>query len=119
MGLLNSISKTASNIGQKGKDVANTAKLNHQISEEEKRIEKLYEEIGKQYCQLHGEDYEDAFTEFMLAMHESEEKINSLKAEVHALQGLVKCPHCGEDIPLGTAFCPKCGGKIEETTEEE
>ncbi len=35
------------------------------------------------------------------------------------LQGLMECQSCGEQIPYGSVFCPKCGKQANEKVEEK
>ena len=44
---------------KKTKDLADTAKLNLNISEEERKIDTAYEQIGKWYVEKHREDAEE------------------------------------------------------------
>ena len=39
--------------------------------------------------------------------------IDSLIAEISAVTGEKTCPHCGESVAVGAAYCSKCGAKMD------
>ena len=120
MGFFNNISKTITDVGQstiqKGRDFADTTKLNSQISDEEKKIAEQYEQIGKLYYETHADDAEEGFKGFIDEINASKAKIAELNAKVTEIKGEGKCPNCGAAVPAGSMFCSSCGAKIE--TEE-
>ena len=109
---------------QKTKEIAEIAKLNSQISDEDKRIESNYSQIGKLYVTLHGENCESDFTEMISAIRESEKKIAEYRQQISDIKGIVKCEKCGAEVANGAAFCSACGAPmpvvapVEETVAE-
>lgn len=97
---------------QKTKDMADIARLNSSIADEEKRLNNNYYQIGKLYAQLHSNDYEDYFSVYMMAIIESNNKIDEFKNELQKLRAVTKCPGCGAEVPNSAAFCNVCGGVI-------
>lgn len=63
MSFLNNLGQKISDVSQttikKTKDLADTAKLNLNISEEERKIDTAYEQIGKWYVEKHRENAEE------------------------------------------------------------
>lgn len=63
MSFFNNLGQKISDVSQttikKTKDLADTAKLNLNISEEEHKINTAYEQIGKWYVEKHREDAEE------------------------------------------------------------
>ena len=57
------ISQTGQDVVQKTKDTAEIIKYNTMISDEERRINEFYAQIGKTYVDLHADSYEIPFTE--------------------------------------------------------
>lgn len=116
MGFLDNISKTISDVGQstiqKGKDIADVAKYNSLINEEEKRITGIYEQIGKRYVEEFGETPAEAFTEHMDALKTSKDKIADYQQKLKDLKGISICPACGAEVPNGSLFCAACGTKM-------
>lgn len=119
MGFFDKLSKTASDVGQKSKDVANIAKLKHQIAEEEKEILKIYEEIGRKYYVLRAQADEKEFRDDIAKLEAKNLKMQDLKKEINTLQGITICPKCGEEILLENAFCPKCGYQLLKPDSKE
>ncbi len=84
-------------------------RLNSQLSAEEKTIEKTYLEIGKKYVELHAEEKEAAFAEFLHIIEQSQENIKNYRNQILILKGIRLCPNCGSEVPSGSAFCSSCG----------
>ena len=97
---------------QKAQEMAEVAKLNSMVNDEEKRIESAYSQIGKTYCELHKDDYEEAFAEAMESIAAASAKIVELKKQIQTVKGVVICTKCGAEVPTGSAFCSACGGQI-------
>lgn len=123
MGFFDNIGKGLSDFSQatiqKGKDVANVAKYNRMIAEEEKAISGLFEALGKQYFELHPQDPEEVFKELIGQIVQSRQNIESYTEMIKELQGITKCAQCGSDVPNGALFCPDCGMRIVKKSEEE
>ena len=104
-------------IMQKTKGTAEIMKLNGAISDEEKRIQNLYLEIGKKYFELHTDDSEAAFEAAVQGIKDANEKIADYNEQIKRLKGIVRCAVCGGEVPYGAPFCSSCGSKmINETT---
>lgn len=125
MGFLENLGKGISDFSQstiqKGKDVANVAKFSRLISDEERAMSKLFEQLGRKYFDLRSEDNEEDFADFIIGVKESQERIRGYQDSIKELQGITKCENCGGDIPNGARFCPDCGAEAirrEEQNEE-
>ncbi len=106
------ISKATQTTVQKAQEMAEVAKLNSMVSDEEKRIEDAYLQIGKTYCELHKDNYEEAFATAMESIVAANEKIVELKKQIQTVKGVVICAKCGAEVPSGSSFCSACGGQI-------
>ena len=91
------ISDASQDMMQKGKDFADTTKLNSQIHDEERKISAVYTKIGKKYFeefhQEAGAGYQDLVDEIHASqakISEYQEKLNALKAGVEAQVDKVK-----------------------------
>lgn len=118
------ISQAGQSAVQKGKELADIAKLNSAVYDEEKKIDDNYREIGKLYASLHGEDPDVDFAALIAAIHESENKIVELKQQIKDIKGVVCCEKCGAEVSSNAAFCSSCGApmpvvKPVETQPEE
>lgn len=109
MAFLDKISQASQSAVQKTKDMTEIAKINSSISDEEKKINSLYFEIGRQYTALHKDDSEQALAGLVNSIKESESRISSLRDQILEIRGVQKCPGCGAEIPAGSAFCSVCG----------
>lgn len=97
---------------QKTQEIAEITKLNSMISDEERRINQLYYQIGKQYAALHRNDCEDVFYTSVMAIAGAETKIAEYKARVQEIKGVQRCEKCGAEVPRGAAYCNACGAAM-------
>ncbi len=97
---------------QKTKEMADVAKLNSAISDEEKRIDDNYLQIGKLYVSLHDAEHEADFDAFIAAIHEAEGKIKGYRQQIKDIKGIVKCEKCGAEVSKDAAFCSACGAPM-------
>lgn len=104
---------------EKTKKVADIAKLNSYIYDEEKRIDNNYREIGKLYLSLHGEEPEGEFAGMISAIREAEEKICGFRHQITEIKGIVVCEKCGAEVPLNAVFCSSCGAPMPTGTSAE
>ncbi|MCM1187825.1 MAG: zinc ribbon domain-containing protein [bacterium] len=101
---------------QKTKEVADLAKWNSYIYDEEKKINNNYLEIGKLYVSLHADGHETEYDGMIAAIRESEEKIREYRQQITDIKGTVACPKCGAQVAVNAVFCSSCGASM---TEEE
>lgn len=111
------ISQASQSTLQKTREMADVAKLNMQITDEEKRINDTYLEIGKKYVELHAADSEEAMSGMVQAIADSNKKIQDLKSQIQIIKGVVRCENCGAEVAKESAFCPSCGNKMPEIVQ--
>ena len=102
MSFLNNLGQKISDVSQttikKTKDLADTAKLNLNISEEERKIDTAYEQIGKWYVEKHREDAEEDVKTWLDAIAVSEARIKECRESIHQMKGVAICPSCGASV---------------------
>lgn len=106
------LSQAGQTAAQKTKEIAEVAKLNSQISDEEKRINDLYLQLGKLYVSLHDESHEADFDGLIKSLHESENKVKECRQQIKDIKGVVVCEKCGAEVSNGAAFCSACGAPM-------
>ena len=113
MGFFDDLGKKVSDAGQKTiqktKEMSDTAKFNSMISEEEKKINNNYYQVGKLYVSIHGAECEEDFKGMIIAIRESEAKIAEYRRQIREIKGVLHCEKCGAEVPKGVAFCSSCG----------
>lgn len=116
MAFFNNIGKKLSQTGQmavqKTKEMADIAKLNASLSDEEKKINNAYYQIGQLYVELHSEDFEPDFEVVITQLKESQNNVESLKKQIQDIKGIKRCTTCGAEIPNNATFCSSCGTAV-------
>ena len=112
MAFLDDINKMMSNASKKTKDMADSAKINSAMTEEEKKINNLYYQVGKLYVSLHPTDYEQEFGGMMAQIAECESKLSNYRQQLQLIKGVVPCSKCGADVARNSVFCPNCGNEM-------
>ena len=108
------ISIKSKEVADKAKVFTDIASLRSQIATNENSILKKYREIGRQYYSHHKDDEAPEFHELIADIKAFEKSIDSLQEKINQLQGTIHCPNCDNDVPKDSAFCPKCGSRIED-----
>lgn len=112
MAFFDDLKKFGKNITEKGKDVIEITKLNSQINTEKEKIKEFYLKIGEEVYKAYAAGQSSAYDETCLKIKEIEDSINELQEKVLELKNASKCPSCGAEVNKETAFCSKCGAKV-------
>ena len=116
MSFFDNIGSKASAAGQaaaeKARNFAEVNRLNGVISDHEKRISRLYFEIGQSYYERHKDDPEAEELERIAEITDTNEKIAVCRNQIKTLKGVEKCPNCGADVQNGSQFCNNCGTRM-------
>lgn len=106
------LSQTGQMAVQKTKEMADVAKLNSNISDEEKKISNAFYQIGQLYVDLHSDDFESDFEALITQLKESQNNVEVLKKEIQDIKGVKRCSTCGAEIPNNATFCSSCGTAV-------
>ena len=113
MAFFDDIGKAFTNAGQgafqKTKEMADIAKFSSMLTEEEKKLNNVYFQIGKAYVQAHPEDYEEAFSVYFQSCNDIKKNIEDIRARIQQLKNVAECPGCGAEISADAVFCSVCG----------
>ena len=116
MSFFDNIGSKASAAGQaaaeKARNFAEVTRLGGVVSDHEKRISRLYFEIGQSYYERHKDDPEAEELERIAEITDTNEKIAVCRNQIKTLKGVEKCPNCGADVQNGSQFCNNCGTRI-------
>lgn len=116
MGFLDEVGKVVSDASQKTiqktRVMSETVKINSAIVEEEKKIQKMYCQIGTMYVEKYGNNCEEIFWGLVSSILETEEKIKEYQGQLQRIKGVRRCKKCGAEVPLEIAFCNMCGTEM-------
>ncbi len=80
------LSDASQDVMQKGKEMADTAKFNAQIHDEEKKISAVYSKIGKKYFEVFENAPSEEFKAFIEEIHAAQAKIAEIQEKLNALK---------------------------------
>ncbi len=112
--ITDTITETGKNVGEKTKQVGNTAKLNAKIISSERSISENYTLIGKYYYDTYKENPDAEIADAVNSVTAALDTIDEMKDQLLALKGLIKCDKCGANCPIDDTFCGKCGAMLEK-----
>ena len=116
MSFFDEVGKKITDVGQgtiqKTKNMADTAKLNSVISDEESKIKNTCEQIGRIYMQKYRQNPDPDLEPYVKAVVLSEQKIAECNHSIQELKGMIACSKCGTMVDKDAAFCPACGNAM-------
>ena len=80
------LSDASQDVMQKGKEMADTAKFNAQIHDEEKKISAVYSKIGKKYFEVFENAPSEDFKAFIDEIHAAQAKIAEIQEKLNTLK---------------------------------
>ena len=107
---------------QKAQELSEITRINSLISEEERKVDTAYFQIGKLYVATYGSNAEEPFSGMINSVLEGESKITNYKKQIQDIKGVQRCPNCGAEVAKGVAFCSACGAgmpKVEIALPED
>lgn len=116
MAFFDDIGRKISDIGQgaarKTREIADSARTGAAISDEERKINSYYMQLGKLYYAHYADKAEGDLAQLVDSIKASNERIASLREEERIRRGLIKCPKCGTELTADSQFCYSCGAPI-------
>lgn len=113
----NKVNELSNQAVQKTKDASEIMNLKASISEEERKINDVYTQIGKVYY-TKKDEAKDELNQLCQSIDASHQKITDMKKQILVLKNLVECPTCGHENPDSASFCLKCGTKLIHTVDD-
>lgn len=108
------ISGKGKEAAEAAKKVAEIANLKGKINGVETEIKKNYRKIGEAYYEAYkAAEVTCEFEEYVQAIRDAKKTVEELTFRLNELKGELECKGCGSQIKAGSAFCPKCGTKVE------
>ena len=111
-GIGKKIAQTSQNTAQKAKNMAETVKINGMISEEGKRIDNAFLQIGKTYYEVYGENPDQMFIGLLEEINEARERIALYEDQIRQIKGVTNCYRCGGEVAYNAPFCSGCGSPM-------
>lgn len=108
------ISATSQTVVQKAKGMADITGLKSQISDENKKIEKYYHNLGKLYYDLKQDEPIPELQELVALIRNSYHRIDEINAAITSIENIKTCPVCGTPLEDNMVFCVGCGTRIEK-----
>lgn len=111
------VTQTSQDAVKKTKELAEVAKLSSQITDEEKRLNKIYINLGQQYYQLKGENPDFIFGDLCKAIEGCLQNIDRYDVMINEIRGIKRCSTCKMEMPMSSTYCQSCGNKLVDERE--
>ena len=112
------ISDASRSAVEKTKDLAEIARLNSMIKENETQLDALYTELGEAFYNSHCNDKEPEFINDIKKISALIRETDECRESVLDLKGLAKCPYCGAEFSSDETRCPECGRAVPRTAKK-
>ncbi len=107
------ISQAGQGAIKKTRNVADTVRINADISDQERAVNNLYNQIGRAYFSIHGSEPDERLKELVYSVKETNKRIEELKKQLSSMNDTCGCARCGAMNPEGSLFCTVCGARLE------
>ena len=118
MGFFNDLGKKTSEATSK---ITKETKLKLKMGDNKSKINSAYQEIGKKvyekYVNNESLNLKEELKEEFEKIDTLAKEIEEARLEVLKLNNKRLCPNCFAEVEKTSAFCPKCGGKLEAEQE--
>jgi len=111
------ISQTGQTAVQKTREMADIARINSMISDEEKKVNNNYFSVGKLYVAMFSANPNEEFLGMITSINESEKKVKEYRQQIQDIKGIQRCEQCGTEVVKGAAFCNACGHAMPKVQE--
>ena len=112
------LKKSGQEAAEKAKDLAEIGKLQLAQRDQESKLEKLFNQLGKAFYEACPQEEGAQFYELAQSITQLKAEIAATKEQLTLLKGGVRCASCGTLMEAEAAFCPKCGTQRELPKEE-
>lgn len=111
------VTQTSQEAMKKTKDLAEIAKINAQMTDEEKKLKKLYMKLGQLYYEMYKEEPDSVFVDICQGIGGCLQTINRYETMVEGLKGIKRCQKCKTEILVESTYCPTCGQRLDDERE--
>ena len=113
------LKKSGQEAAGKAKDLAEVTKLQLAQKEQERKLEQLYAQLGKNFYEKAVPEEGAEFPDLLQSITRTLEEIDSCKQQQLLIKGGVRCAACGTLMEADAMFCPNCGAQKEPPKEPE
>ncbi|MDR0876254.1 MAG: zinc-ribbon domain-containing protein [Clostridiales Family XIII bacterium] len=118
--LTSKIAQTGQDVVQKTRDTGEVFQINRQISEEQKKAEKYFAQIGQIYYERFQQTADPVFSELIETLDGIYAQIRDYQTQIAQIKGpetevsanTTFCTKCGKALPAGAVFCSGCGNPV-------
>jgi len=113
--------KLSKTVAGKTSNLLDITKLNIALSDTDKKISEIYEQMGKSVYEKYSEGISitKEFDDMCAVIDEFIVEKESLKGQIAELKKSIPCPECGQNNDKENEFCAKCGAKLIAEKDEE
>lgn len=116
MAFLDDLSRKLTQVGQEAasqtKVFAETTRINAKISDEERQLDAMFLQLGRNFFEANKDNPNAAFAESINNIKDALHRIDMYKSDIRRARGVVTCPQCGAEVSINVQFCSYCGSRM-------
>ncbi len=113
--------EAAQEVAKKSGELVEVAKLNISIANEEDKIKRLYEKMGKMIYDAYKEKLpiDSKFEETCREIDTIFKNIESMRKKIQKIKNIKRCVQCGTELQQDALYCMKCGARQSEVQDPD
>ena len=112
MDFFDSLAKKGQELADKAKDVYDIKKIDLQIHNEEKEMNRQYIMLAKKYMEKYEQEVDPDFIEYVEKIQKHKEVIEEYNLRKAIVKGVRVCNGCQTPVDDGAGYCQNCGKKL-------
>ena len=112
MEFFDNLAKKGQELADKAKDVYDIKKIDIQIHNEEKEMNRQYIMLAKKYMEKYEQEVDPDFIQYVEQIQKHKEVIDEYNLRKAVVKGVKVCPGCQAPVDDGAGYCKNCGKKL-------
>ena len=119
MSIWDNLTNAGQGVVETTKEVFAVTRLKGQKAEVQKGLDLQYQELGKKYMEICGEEAPESLAQTVQEIRISLDQIRAIDQQIDDIRGKKLCPFCEKPLLEDALFCAYCGKRLADAESAE